>query len=298
METKQCIFCGKIVPVQAKGETYRFVGCLCAPESSYKLRADSCDAYAALPVQTKQLLFPILSGYIRELTDCDEPVCLSIDDAETIRNSPRVPVTVEAKADKLLRFFYRRSGGPNETIVLRQLGDHFNLTYSPNLQELVHIIEKLRDERLIERTGSAFRLTESGWREAAAKAEGRRLKRCAVVVRHRDGMRGEWAETVFPRLEQCGFLPSYVEYTPTGKLGDDALQSIADSKLLIADLSGASPDAYLAAGYALGLDVPVVCTVQRGDADRLPVQSGHLRPIVWEQAAGLADMLQHRLTAP
>lgn len=297
METKRCVFCDKIVPVSIKDGAFRFIGCNCAPDGSYKLRTDSYELYATLPYQTKHQMFPLISGYIRELTDCEENVSLSFEDMEAIRNSPRVPATIEAKSDKLLQYFYRRVKGPDETVVIRQLGDHYNLTYSPNLQELVHIIEKMREERLLERTGATFKLTETGWREAAARAGGRRLKPCAVIVSDLDEVRADWTMNVFPKLQQCGYFPQMVEYSRLNKVGDGALQTIADSKLLIADLSGGCPDVYFAAGYALGIEVPVLCTVKRNEAERLPVRSERLRPIVWERAEELADMLRQRLTA-
>ncbi|MEF3306364.1 hypothetical protein [Paenibacillus sp. GYB003] len=296
MDTKRCVFCDKIVPVKANDETYNFLGCNCAPGESYKLRKDSYELYASLPHHTKHQMFPIISAYIRESVDCEESVTLAFEDLEAIRHSPRVPVTIEAKADKLLAYFHRHAAGPNETVVIRQLADHYNLTYSPNLQELVHIIEKLRDERLLERTGSAFRLTEAGWREADARAGGKRLKPCAVIVTEPEEVRAEWTMNVFPKLQQCGYFPRMIEYSPFNKIGDGAMRTIAESKLLIADLSGANANIYFAAGYALGLDVPVLCAVKRDDAEHLPVGSNQLRPIVWERTEELADKLQQRLT--
>ncbi|GAA3412095.1 hypothetical protein ACFFNY_10510 [Paenibacillus hodogayensis] len=295
METKRCIFCDKIVPIKQKDETYTFLGCNCAPGESYKLRIDSYEPYASLPHQTKHQMFPIVSAYIRELVDCEEPVILSFEDLEAIRNSPRIPVTIEAKSEKLLLYFHRHVKGPNETVVIRQLGEHFNLTYSPNLQEFVHIIEKLRDERLLERTGTAFKLTENGWREADAKAGGKLLKPCAVIVSDLEEVRAEWSMTIFPKLQQCGYFPRMIEHSRFNKVGDSAFQTIAESKLLIADLSGDCADIYFAAGYALGLEVPVLCSVKRSDAERLVIQSNQMRPIVWEQAEELADKLQQRL---
>ncbi|RKN71901.1 hypothetical protein [Paenibacillus ginsengarvi] len=295
MDTKRCVFCDKIVPVKQKADYYSFIGCLCAPGESYKLRADSYELYASLSHQTKHLLFPIVSAYIRELIDCEEPVSLTFEDLETIRSSPRVPVTIEAKADKLLQYFRRQAKGPNETVVIRQLGDHYNLTYSPNLQELVHIIEKLRDEQLLERTGASFKLTEKGWQEAEAKAEGKRLMPCAVIVPGLEEKRKEWSMTIFPKLQQCGYIPSMIEYSKLNKVGDSAFQTIAESKLLVADLSGDCADIYFAAGYALGQEVPVLISVQRSEAERLAIKSSQMRPIVWEQTEELADKLQQRL---
>lgn len=47
------------------------------------------------------------------------------------------------------------------------------MTYSPNLQELVYIIDKLISDQLLIREGMTFKLTETGWNEAAESAGGR-----------------------------------------------------------------------------------------------------------------------------
>ncbi|MEF3311491.1 hypothetical protein PV433_21660 [Paenibacillus sp. GYB004] len=297
MITKRCLFCDKIVPVKEKGEYSWFVGCSCAPDSQYSLRTDSYDPFAALSYQVKHQTFPIVSGYIRDMSECGETVALAIDDLEPICESPRVPASIEEKADLLLTYFHRRCSGPNEAVVIRQLPEQYNLTYSPNLQEFVHIIEKLREDRLIERAGSTIRLTDKGWQEAAAKAGGKQLKPCFVILADHEEMRTEWAEKVFPKLEGCGYFPRLAGKPEAGKVGDDTIRLMSGSKLLIADLSVPSPEVYFAAGLALGLDVPVVWTVNRKEADRVPIQTDQVRPFVWDRAEELADLLQHRIRA-
>lgn len=297
MITKRCLFCDKIVSVKEKGDYSWYVGCSCAPESYYSLRADSIGPLTSLSYQIKHQTFPVISGYIRDMTEHGETVVLSFDDIETIRHSPRVPASLEEKADLLLTYFHRRSSGPNEPVVINQLPEQYNLTYSPNLQEFVHIIEKLREARLIERSGSTIRLTEKGWEEAAAKAGGKQLKPCFVILADHDGMRTEWSEKVFPKIEGCGYFPRLAGKPEAGKVGNDTIRLMSGSKLLIADLSVPSPEVYFAAGLALGLDVPVVWTVNRKEADRLPIKTDQVRPFVWDRAEELADMLQHRIKA-
>lgn len=294
METKRCFFCDKTVPTVITGNFIRFTGCCCAPDGSYRLRQDSCVPFAALPYQTKRQAFPLISAYIRDLSERGEQVALSFDDMDAIRQSPRIPVSIEDKAALLLNYLYRKAGGPNEPVVIRHLADNCNLTYSPSLQELVYIIEKLRDEQLIDRAGTVFKLTETGWREASSRAEGKPLKPCSVFVPNRDGMRAEWSEKLFPIVERCGYRPQIADMAQPDCDNDDTFRLIAESKLLIADITGHEPEAYFAAGLALGSDVPVLWTVNRTDADRLPVRSAHIRPFVWDRVEELADMLQQR----
>ncbi|WP_068775178.1 hypothetical protein [Paenibacillus sp. FJAT-26967] len=296
MEKKRCLFCDAIVPIQVKGDYDYYEKCLCSPDGKYGMQQASYEAYHALSYQIKHEMFPIISAYIRELTDCGEQVELSIEDVELIRHSPRVPVTIEDKSTRLLQFFYRHAGAPGKAVVLHQLPKSFNLTYSPNLQELIYIIEKLKDEQMIERMGSTFKLTEAGWKAAEASFGGKLLKPCCVLLPADEERRREWFDKVLPVIQQCGYLPQVAEKTAGEKRADLNFKLIAGSKLVIADLTEASPEVYLAGGYAFGLDIPVIWTVEQSAAGMLPVASEQIRPFSWNTPEELALILKQRLS--
>ncbi|WP_410511153.1 hypothetical protein PaeBR_13660 [Paenibacillus sp. BR2-3] len=242
----------------------------------------------------KRQNFPIVSAYIRELTDGDEKVALSSEDIEPLTNSPRIPVTLEEKGNRLLQYLYRHSERAGEPVVI-SLSSSYNLTYSPNLQELVYIIDKLRNEQSIIREGMTFKLTEKGWSEAAARAGGRKLKPCFVLISDNNHESMEWSERVLPKIEQCGYLPRLLNHSRTRYYEKYSLELISGSKIIIADLSDPSPAVYFTAGYALGLNIPVIWTVNGSVADQLVLPSNDIRPIVWDNTEELAALLQQRL---
>jgi len=295
MDMKRCLFCDQIVPIRLQDEYEWYDSCYCAIGQSYGLRSDSYESFHALSYQAKAQNFPILSAYIRELTDCGETVTLSIDDMDTIRNSPRVPTTIEDKGNRLLHYLHRHSKGPNEPVIIHQLSVRYNLTYSPNLQEMIYIIETLKELKLIERAGSTLKLTDKGWAQAAATTWGQRLKPCVVLHPEEEGLREEWIENVFPKIEQCGYLPRKAEPLLRESYNDTIMRLVTDSKLLIADLTIPSPDVYYAAGYARGLQIPVIWTVRQSEAARVAAQFKQIRPVIWTEAEQLADMLQQHL---
>ncbi|MFD1954718.1 hypothetical protein ACFSL6_11240 [Paenibacillus thailandensis] len=293
MDTKRCVFCDRIVPVRTIGQYEQFIGCLCAPGGQYHLLAESYDWYYALDYTTKREMFPIISAYIRELTEMEETVELSAEDLDKIRHSSRLPQTIEEKGEKLLQHLYRQSGGTDKPVVIHKLAESFNITYSLNLQEMVYIIEKLKEEELLERRGSTFVLTPKGIRTAKAGMAGQKLKPCCVLLSEELGQ--EWANNVLPKMYQCGYSPQLAE--PLDGTGGISAQQLASSKLIIADLTGHRPEVYWAAGYAQGLQIPVIWTVHRSAAGQIRSNPGHIRPIVWEDGGQLAALLQQRLTA-
>jgi hypothetical protein len=296
METKRCLFCDRIVPIKSDGEYDCYIGCCCAPAGGYMLKKDGYEAYQSAAYHTKRELFPLISGYIREMTDCGEKVALSGDDLHSIGMSPQIPATIEEKGTRLLRYLHRHASGPYEPVVIHRLTESFNLTYSPNLQELIYIIEKLKDEQYIERAGSTFRLTELGWKEAAARSEGQRLKPCFVYLPGDEGRRSEWMMNVFPKLEQCGYFPRYAEASDDENAGDQMLRMLPESKLFIVDMTEPTLEMSFAAGFALGIELPVIWTMRKGDGGMPVVQSDRIRPIVYERTEDLAALLQQRLS--
>ncbi|UQZ36776.1 hypothetical protein C2I18_26545 [Paenibacillus sp. PK3_47] len=296
MLKKHCLFCDEIVPITPEGDYDKYNSCACSPGGSYSLLRESYEPINALPHAKKRDMLHIISAYIRETTDNGAKVRLSADDLDSIANSPKIPVTLEDKGNRLLQYLYRHANSAEEPVVIHPLSSSYNLTYSPNLQELVYIIDKLSTAQLLIREGMSFKLTEAGWAEAAASAGGKKLKPCCVLIPDEEHLRTEWIEKLLPRIEQCGYQPRLLAHgnSPGGE--QYPLELIADAKLIVADLTDLSPEVYFAAGYALGLNVPVVWTVRESDADKLNVQIQDIRPIVWETAEELAVILQQRLT--
>jgi hypothetical protein len=296
MEKKRCLFCSEIVPIEAKGEHDHYMGCYCVPNGSYRLLRESYNAINSISYQIKSKRFPVISAYIREQTDSGELVTLTSDAIELIANSPKIPVSVEDKAGRLLQYLYRHSEGPLEAVVIHPLSQSFNLTYSPNLQELVYIIETLKEGQLIIREGMTFKLTEKGWSEAAASAGGRRLKPCFILLPEDHELRREWQESIFPKMEQCGYLPRLFVQSEQEDRENHSISTLSDSKLIIADLTDQSAEVYFAAGYALGKNIPLIWTVRRGSMNEQLVQAHPIRPFVWDTTEELAEMLQQRLS--
>lgn len=295
MEKKRCLFCSEIVPIEVKGEYDRYLSCNCSPGSYYSLLRDHYSVINSLSYSVKNKRFPLISGYIREHSDCGERVTLTIEDLEAIEKAPTIPVSVEDKEARLLQYVYRNSEAPGASVVIQPLANNYNLTYSPNLQELVYIIEKLREAQLLIREGMTFKLTEKGWNEAAASAGGRKLKPCYVLLPDDKGIRNEWLESIFPKIEQSGFLPRLFQQVDREDSEAQSITEISDSKLIIADITYHAPEVYFAAGYALGRSIPVTWTMKSSQGVDSYVHAQPVRPLIWDNPEDLATMLQQRL---
>lgn len=292
METKRCLFCEQIVPARLAGEELVFEGCYCAPGGQYRLRHDYYATGQEAGFRSKSELFPLVSGYIRERTEYEEAVALSEETVTSIRTSPEVPVTIEEKAVRLLRYLFRNAQGPDVPIFIHRLTERYNLTYSPNLQEFIYIIDCLKQEGLIERSGSTLKLTAEGWTKAA-QAEGRQgAKRCAVLLPRDEQLRQAWIDDIFPGLEQIGYKPKLETWDEGRGNPENEASFLAGCKFAIADATSQSPDVFYAAGYAQGSRIPVIWTVRQEEAEGVSVPPGQAQPIRWKDTEELAAKLQ------
>ncbi|SDT49090.1 hypothetical protein SAMN05444162_4556 [Paenibacillaceae bacterium GAS479] len=294
MITKRCLFCDISVPVKSgAGTIERFVSCDCAPGAEYSLSSEQYDALAAISYPRQRELFPLASAFIREMTGLGREVKLTADEVESLPASPHVPLTVEAKSAKLLAYLRRQTSAPGESVIVHRLARSFNLTYSQNLQEMVYVIEKLRDEELLERTGSVFTLTSKGWNQAELAVSGELQKICVIAGDGGKDQDGDWIGHVLPLLQQCGYTARLL-----GRDGDSdsdlALDMLASADLVLAELSGAAVEAYLAGGYALAAGIQLLWIAREG-SEAAPDWAG-AAPLRWSTPEELSTLLLQRLS--
>ncbi|MCM3745848.1 hypothetical protein M3223_00630 [Paenibacillus pasadenensis] len=292
MITKRCLFCDTIVPVKSgAGNKERFVGCDCAPAAEYSIGSEHYERLASLPYPRQRELFPLASAYIREATVLGRELSLTADEVESLPSSPDVPLTIEAKCAKLLAYLRRQSSAPGEPVILHRLSRSYNLTYSQNLQEMVYVIERLRDEDLLERTGSVFTLTAKGWEQAELAVSGGHQKICVIAGDKPGEEQAEWIGYVLPLLQQCGYVPRLLSREGESAT-EQPLELLNRADLVLAELSGSSAEVYLAAGYALAANIPLLWTAQEG-AEAAPHWAGPA-PLRWSTPEELSTLLLQR----
>jgi hypothetical protein len=85
----------------------------------------------------------------------------------------------------------------------------------------------------------------------------------------------------------------------TNGLDDETIAEIRKSKFLIADLAseGAGAAVYFAAGFALGLGLPVIWCCRSDRMAHVDFNSRQFAPVVWDKPKDLAEKLYQRICA-
>lgn len=107
-----------------------------------------------------------------------------------------------------------------------------------------------------------------------------------------------------PAIEQSGFNSMRIDQkADANKLDDDIIAEIRRSRFLVADMThgkdGARGSVYFEAGFATGLDIPIIYTCRRDLIDKVHFDIRQYAHILWETPEelrkGLIDKIQARI---
>lgn len=105
-----------------------------------------------------------------------------------------------------------------------------------------------------------------------------------------------------PAIEQSGFKPMRIDHKPdANKLDDDIVAEIRRSRFLVADMThgenGARGSVYFEAGFAMGLDIPIIYTCRSDLMSEVQFDIRQYAHILWETPEELQKGLMGRIRA-
>ena len=118
-------------------------------------------------------------------------------------------------------------------------------------------------------------------------------RQCFVAMWFDKSMDDVYEKAIKPAIEDAGYDPCRVdEKLDLGKLDDQIIAEIKQSRFMIADFTSKKPKeprggVYYEAGFAHGLDIPMIPTCRKDFIEHIHFDTRQLRHIVWS-----ADDLQ------
>ena len=99
-------------------------------------------------------------------------------------------------------------------------------------------------------------------------------------------------------IEHAGYVPIRVDRTEhVNRIDDEIIARIRRSAFVVADFTEQKPGVYFEAGFALGLNLPVIWTCRSDDIGKLHFDVRQYNCIDWVDGADLARRLQLRIEA-
>jgi nucleoside 2-deoxyribosyltransferase len=211
--------------------------------------------------------------------------------------------------DKLLRCLAERSPTLGGAVKLDPAID-WPLAYSRDEPEFTAVQGELVSAGWIKGGPDGIRLTPAGWeRFERLEAQSPALTAAFVAMWFDEQMNKAYEAAIEPTLRDLGYDPIRVDKKhQRDKIDDYIMASIRKSALLVADFTGMRSGVFFEAGFALGLNKPVVWTCRKTwrDRDGNELTSAEIREhfdtrqyphILWTDAADLRIKLSERIEA-
>ena len=252
----------------------------------------------------------------------DDCPAVDLEQLSLAENAPNL--SVHKRADNLLRYILINTphigtifwlekdrsliedpaGGP----VARRFWEMLAWSESLEMEELEYLMNYLVSESWLgPERGSAtcdcFRLTARGYgyldeidRAAPNSAQ------AFVAMWFHESMDPVWSEGIRPAIKDVGYEPVRIDQRDhLNKIDDQIITEIRRSRFLVADFThgadGARGGVYYEAGFAHGLDLPVIFTCQTDALNTVHFDTRQYPHIVWQSPDQLRERLSRRISA-
>lgn len=252
-------------------------------------------------------------GHISDAGDPKiRPVCIE----EVLRGW--FPQSVSARLDAALLNFARRSSFLGDTVEVNIFADA-PLLFARNRKELEYTLEALKagglvaDAQQFVQQPPMIYLTPNGWNRIAEIERGDpdAVKTQAFVAmwfgNDRDQFDGhpsyQWSRDAFlrgfkPGIEAAGYDARRIDLKEFNEdVTDEIIAEIRRSRFVVTDFTGHRAGVYFEAGFAKGLDLPVIFTCHSDEIAKAHFDTSHYNHIVWSDFAELAEKLEIRIVA-
>lgn len=253
-------------------------------------------------LQKEQKPISDISSWIREQNEIGKEVDLTTIVYDRLRKDLRIP-SVSEKQIKLMKAFENRTKYPGEWIDYEEA--FIALGWCQNENELGFLIKSLEERTLIETNWvgeipKRIRITARGWDLLDEyKRKGTKDSKKAFIAMWFDkSMNNILDNAIYPAVEEAGYEPIRIDRIEhIDKVDDKIIAEIRSSKFLIADLTGHRNGVYFEAGFALGLNIPVIWSVRKDEIDKAHFDVRQFNCIVWESEQDYKEKLLNRIKA-
>ncbi|WP_340316373.1 hypothetical protein [Rhizorhabdus argentea] len=181
---------------------------------------------------------------------------------------------------------------------------YMGASYSTSDEQVNRLIRVLESIGFAERRsaggGGAYRYTVVTAEGALAVDEIQRANSQSasgfVAMWFSDDTREAWENGIRPAIREAGYDPVRVDdIEHVGKIDDEIINQIRKARFVVADFTGHRGGVYFEAGYALGLDIPVIWTCHQRDLLQLHFDIRQYNCLVWTDPVELHKRLVQRI---
>lgn len=175
----------------------------------------------------------------------------------------------------------------------------YPLMWLESADEFSYLLDVLKERNLIRVQGEAktptVRIEADGWDFIEAHAQENILTDQAFIAMSFNEEFDEiWKGGIEPAVQAAGYKPLRIDKELfIGHIDATIFNEIRQSRYLIAEVTEMNPGVYYEAGYALGLDIPVIWCVRKEVLDKKQIHfdTRQMRHIAWTNSGDLKEQL-------
>jgi hypothetical protein len=238
-----------------------------------------------------------LSGWIREQELFGfRPRLMSRDISRVIA----LPLpTMAERADNLLSFIASNEHRLGDEILFQDEKAYDALTYAREGQERDQIFHFLQWRGHITGTGTK-RISPKGYDFLDGLRKRNQGESQAFIAMWFSPEVGRvYEDGFFAGISAAGYKPVRVDKVEhAGRIDDEIIAQIRRSRFIVADFTGQRGGVYFEAGFAMGLNIPVIWSCREDEIQRLHFDTRQFNCLLWQDdLEDLARRLQMRIEA-
>lgn len=222
------------------------------------------------------------------------------------------PLDVDVRAERLLRFIGKQSKSIGDVVTLDSMAppdiymQAMAWSESTSASEIEYLLGYLRDDqqRWIKRLydGDMYVVTVDGYRRLAEVKANHDSAQAFVAMWFDDEMNDAYSNGIEPAIRDAGYRPVRIDRKPdVTKIDDEIIAGIRRSRFLVADFThgegGARGGVYFEAGFAFGLNIPVIHTCREDAIDQIHFDTRQYHHTAWSRPEELRTKLKNRILA-
>ena len=218
------------------------------------------------------------------------------------------PLSVQERAIRLLRFIDSRAVTVTTQVQIDQNSyDAYAWSESVGWDEMVYFINYLQQMGWTQGRRSAEGwfiggLSIEGYSELTRLSAAVDSSQAFVAMWFNDSMVEAYEKGIELGIKDAKYKPLRIDRKEhINKIDDEIIAEIRRSRFLVADftqgMDGARGGVYYEAGFAHGLDLPVIFTCREDAVEALHFDTNHYNHIVWSTPEELRDKLKVRILA-
>lgn len=292
----------------------------------YHLDCSRCGAFEISGTFTKiiknkelsSVQIGLLSGHIKDANLNHQQ--LKLDEYNTDANDnnfekwlSQLSKTTTEKQNKLLIALEKLMPEPGETIIISLDTDiSLSLAWAASKNELKFHLETLHEREFIylystgnedldDFSGRKVKILGKGW-ERIEQLTTDFSANVQVFVAMNIG--DSWLDAVYKNhikqaIQSSGYKAYRIDYDQKNmeRLDNKIIKEIKNSRFLVADVSNQRQSVYYEAGYAHGLGIPVIWSVQNADKENLHFDTRQFPHQIWQDGQQLEEKLTNAILA-